>query len=105
MREYFHVSWEVESGLNELKLEPGHQFEWVTLLSEYACRNSGSNLELVIERLYEIGDRYGVEQETRHISGKIDTLFSTLQLNSKSWSHAERIRSALVRATKKMKNL
>lgn len=61
--EYFDADWKIASGKLGSLREPGHQFEWVWLLSQYMRQSSNEALLECSRCLFEFGARYGIDTE------------------------------------------
>lgn len=55
LREFFSADWTPAEGADGCLVEPGHQFEWATLLDRYARLKNRSDLTPVIMGLYDSG--------------------------------------------------
>ncbi len=60
--EYFDAQWQPAAGAEGALREPGHQFEWVWLLQQYIQASGRSELNAIVERLFEFGTRHGMNQ-------------------------------------------
>ncbi|WP_155860146.1 AGE family epimerase/isomerase [Kordiimonas gwangyangensis] len=106
IREYFDESWEPVAGKRGRILEPGHQFEWATLLDLYckARPDAAPTLAGAIDRLYALATDHGVGPNGIHIHSEIDTSFSVVKSDARCWPYTERLRAALMMATRHPEN-
>ena len=57
--EFFERDWSPAGGAEGDLREPGHQFEWVWLLNEYARASGEKDVLLLADRLFEFGSTHG----------------------------------------------
>ncbi|MBM7035497.1 AGE family epimerase/isomerase [Vibrio ulleungensis] len=98
LSEFFTPNWEVPSDAIDRLVEPGHQFEWAWLLSDWARRRNSSDVKQTAKTLFDIGQRHGVDTE-RNLT--LDQLNDDLTLRSASahlWPQTEWIKASLALA-------
>jgi mannose/cellobiose epimerase-like protein (N-acyl-D-glucosamine 2-epimerase family) len=88
--EYFHDDWSAQD-ITDPPFEPGHHFEWVWLLAEYA-RLSGSGRHALAAPLWDAAIRHGFDDRGLIVdavtaSGQIASSASRL------WPHAEAMKA------------
>lgn len=97
LREFFDEAWRPAAGEDGRLVEPGHQFEWVWLLTRWG-RARGDAWALEAARaLYRVGRR-GVDART---GVAIDALNDDLSVRSgqaRLWPQTERLKAALILA-------
>ena len=60
--EFFSADWLQAIGSPGNLREPGHQFEWVWLLYEYYRLSRDESVTLYAQRLFDFGDKFGIER-------------------------------------------
>jgi mannose/cellobiose epimerase-like protein (N-acyl-D-glucosamine 2-epimerase family) len=63
LAEYFQADWTAENGSAGALREPGHQFEWVWLLGEYARQSGDGRYAPLAGRLYAFGAQFGIDRQ------------------------------------------
>ncbi len=61
--EYFQVDWSPAPGDAGSWREPGHQFEWVWLLGQYAAQAKDERLAPAADRLFAFGSTFGIDRQ------------------------------------------
>ena len=99
--EFFSEDWSVAPGDEGRVREPGHQFEWVWLLSEFSRATRDPGIALYAERLFAFGSQYGIE----HGDGLKGAVFDgvdaqgALVVGTKlMWPQTEYIKACVARA-------
>ncbi|MFL5239464.1 MAG: AGE family epimerase/isomerase [Rhizomicrobium sp.] len=95
LREFFDDNGAPFAGLPGHIIEPGHQFEWAWLLSRWAEMRKDAGAGLAAVRLFDIGERYGIDP-TRRVA--IDVLLADMSPHSRQarlWPQTERLKAAL----------
>jgi mannose-6-phosphate isomerase len=98
LREFFDDTGTPFEGLPGSIIEPGHQFEWAWLLSYWAVRRGDQAAATAAARLFEIGERYGIDS-VRGVA--IDVLLADMSPHSRQarlWPQTERLKAALALA-------
>lgn len=93
--ETYTASWQPASGLPGRLIEPGHQFEWASLLLRSGKCSSGAGRETAL-RLLSIGEQFGV-----HDNLAMNSLLDDLTPNdttARFWPQTERLKAALLAA-------
>lgn len=62
LAEYFQMHWAPEDSAAGALREPGHQFEWVWLLGEYAKQSGDKRYAPMARRLYAFGAQFGIDR-------------------------------------------
>ena len=89
--EYFRPDWSVARPV----WEPGHHFEWVWLLGEYAAL-TGDRVEPEMEALYKSATRHGVAADGLLIDA-LSADGAVLAPSHRVWPHSEAIKAAATR--------
>jgi mannose-6-phosphate isomerase len=92
--ERFGADWEADPGA---PVEPGHQFEWVWLLAEYARLSGDDSAAALADGMYAFGVRYGLDREH---GGVFDELSSDGELRRDSkrlWPQTEHLHALALR--------
>lgn len=76
-------------------VEPGHQFEWVWILTQFQ-RLSGENLSGLAEALYVFAEAHGVSAHGL-VYDQIDRAGGVTRATSRIWTNTERLKAALGR--------
>ncbi len=94
VREYFDADWTPASGDAGRVWEPGHSFEWVWLLHQWA-KHGGPNNTALARALYDRADRDGVDR-ARNVG--IDECWiggGVKSAEARLWPQTERLKAAL----------
>ena len=98
--EFFTDDWQLAAPPAGDEREPGHYFEWVWLIHQYA-RLSGNHQDLMIaERLYHHGLITGIDYRPGHAFAAMDCVNSLGQMTKASrrlWPQTELLKAALIR--------
>ena len=94
--EYFDDTWGPADGPAGEIVEPGHHYEWVWLLHEYA-RLTGKPVHPLASKLFDFATRHGIDACGRPVQ-QIDTQGTQLRGGVKLWAVAERLKAHVVRA-------
>ncbi|TWB87317.1 mannose-6-phosphate isomerase [Bradyrhizobium macuxiense] len=95
LREYFDDRWQVIPAPGAGSVEPGHQFEWGWLLRRYEGLASVS-LESEVRRLVSSALTLGTDRMQGRIVDEIGEDGSVRRRSSRSWPHAEALKSLAV---------
>jgi mannose-6-phosphate isomerase len=80
-------------------IEPGHQFEWSFLLDWYG-RVSGRDHDALAQQILTFGEVYGVNAHSGLIHETVDRHGRIGTDTSRLWTHCERLKANLARATR-----
>lgn len=97
LREFFDKQWRPAAGDDGRLVEPGHQFEWASLLACHGRRRGQTEALATARRLYEFGAK-GVHPQS---GVSMDALLddgSILSDRARLWPQTERLKAALVLA-------
>lgn len=95
MAEYFAQDWQLTSSQDETRFEPGHHYEWATLLSEYEAvtkHDTGSWRRRLIRR----ADSSSVVSNTNFVANQMNAQGDVINNGSRLWHQLERFRSYLI---------
>lgn len=95
MAESFTKDWQTETTAPETVFEPGHHYEWATLLYEYE-RLTGHDTGSWRRRMIRRADATGLNPQTGFAVNAIRANGSSVDGNSRLWHQLERIRAGLV---------
>jgi mannose/cellobiose epimerase-like protein (N-acyl-D-glucosamine 2-epimerase family) len=96
LREYFDDTWCPADGpLGEI-VEPGHHYEWVWLLHEYA-RLTGEPIHPLASQLFDFATSHGLDGRGRPVE-QVDTRGVQLRGAVKLWAVTEQLKAHVVRA-------
>lgn len=93
--EYFDESWRPEPGDKGIWTEPGHHFEWASLLVDFGQRSGVSWPARYARKLYASAIANGLNRATGLAYGAVSREGIPLDRQSRSWPQAEAIKAAL----------
>lgn len=93
--EYFDAEWRPAEGEKGAWTEPGHHFEWASLLADFAGRTGQSELTGFARKLYASAIANGLNRATGLAYGAVSRQGLPLDLVSRSWPQAEAIKAAI----------
>ncbi len=93
--EFFDAAWQPETGEAGNWTEPGHHFEWASLLVDYAGKNGRDDMAGYARKLYASAVANGLNRATGLAYGAVSRQGLPLDSVSRSWPQAEAIKAAL----------
>lgn len=93
--EFFDAGWKPAAGEKGTWTEPGHHFEWASLLTDFAARSGQSELSGFARKLYASAIANGLNRATGLAYGAVSRQGLPLDLVSRSWPQAEAIKAAI----------
>lgn len=93
--EYFDAGWKPATGEKGTWTEPGHHFEWASLLTDFAARSGQNELSNFARKLYASAIANGLNRATGLAYGAVSRQGLPLDLVSRSWPQAEAIKAAI----------
>jgi mannose-1-phosphate guanylyltransferase/mannose-6-phosphate isomerase len=93
--EYFDESWRPEAGEKGSWTEPGHHFEWASLLIDFGQKSGVSWPNRYARKLYASAIANGLNRATGLAYGAVSREGLPLDRLSRSWPQAEAIKAAL----------
>ncbi len=93
--EYFNDDWTPAKGDQGVWTEPGHHFEWASLLVDFAARSGQSDLIRFARKLYASAVANGLNRATELAYGAVSRQGVPLDLISRSWPQCEVIKAAI----------
>ncbi len=93
--EYFDNEWKPAEGPQGLWTEPGHHFEWASLLVDFAGRSKQADLVPYARKLYASAVANGLNRATGLAYGAVSREGMPLDLISRSWPQTEAIKAAI----------
>ncbi|AWM28650.1 MAG: AGE family epimerase/isomerase [Sinorhizobium fredii] len=93
--EYFDDAWRPATGGQGQWTEPGHHFEWASLLVEFVSKSRQTDLIPFARKLYASAIANGLNRSTGLAYGAVSRSALPLDLISRSWPQAEAIKAAL----------
>lgn len=93
--EFFDDRWKPSEGEKGQWTEPGHHFEWASLLVEFADRSGQTDLITLARKLYASAVANGLNRATGLAYGAVSRQGIPLDGMSRSWPQAEAIKAAI----------
>ncbi|TIS59728.1 mannose-1-phosphate guanylyltransferase/mannose-6-phosphate isomerase [Mesorhizobium sp.] len=93
--EYFDAEWKPASSEKGTWTEPGHHFEWASLLVDFAGRSGQTELTGFARKLYASAIANGLNRATGLAYGAVSRQGLPLERVSRSWPQAEAIKAAI----------
>ncbi len=93
--EFFDGNWLPESGDAGQWTEPGHHFEWASLLVDFAGKSGRPELTAYARKLYASAIANGLNRATGLAYGAVSRQGLPLAKVSRSWPQAEAIKAAI----------
>ncbi|MBZ9833013.1 AGE family epimerase/isomerase [Mesorhizobium sp. CA2] len=93
--EYFDDGWKPAAGEKRSWTEPGHHFEWASLLVDFAARSGQGELTAFARKLYASAIANGLNRATGLAYGAVSRQGLPLDTVSRSWPQAEAIKAAI----------
>lgn len=97
MAESFTNDWQVETSAEETIFEPGHHYEWATLLEQFE-KVTGHDSESWRRRLIGRADNIGKSATTNLAINAVQADGTAVNPNSRLWHQLERFRARFVHA-------
>lgn len=91
MAEFFAKDWSLNSHIEQTIFEPGHHYEWATLLFEYE-QITKRDLASWCRRLIEKADISGLNPQTGHAMNQVRANGDVVDGKSRLWHQLERFR-------------
>ena len=95
--EYFTEDWGVHPGELGQRVEPGHHFEWVWILHEYAARVGDSSALEQADRLFAFAFETGVDHQLGGVFDETDREGRVLRDTKRLWPQTELLKALTVR--------
>lgn len=93
--EYFDDEWKPSAGEKGAWTEPGHHFEWASLLVDFAGRSGQAELSGFARKLYASAIANGLNRATGLAYGAVSRQGLPLDLISRGWPQAEAVKAAI----------
>jgi mannose/cellobiose epimerase-like protein (N-acyl-D-glucosamine 2-epimerase family) len=93
--EYFDDDWRPAAGEKGQWTEPGHHFEWASLLTDFARISKQKDLVGYARKLYASAIASGLNRATGLAYGAVSRAGLPLDKESRSWPQAEAIKAAI----------
>ncbi|RUX40205.1 AGE family epimerase/isomerase, partial [Mesorhizobium sp. M4A.F.Ca.ET.050.02.1.1] len=93
--EYFDDGWKPVAGEKGSWTEPGHHFEWASLLVDFAGRSGQTEVTAFARKLYASAVANGLNRATGLSYGAVSRQGLPLDLVSRSWPQAEAVKAAI----------
>ncbi|WP_192384535.1 mannose-1-phosphate guanylyltransferase/mannose-6-phosphate isomerase [Mesorhizobium silamurunense] len=93
--EYFDAEWKPATGEKGSWTEPGHHFEWASLLVDFASRSGQMELTGFARKLYASAVANGLNRATGLAYGAVSRQGLPRDGVSRSWPQAEAIKAAI----------
>ena len=93
--EFFESDWEPAMGDMGAWTEPGHHFEWASLLVEYAAAAGKPEYNAFARKLYSSAIANGVNRSTGLAYDAVSKAGIPLMTTSRSWTQTEAVKAAM----------
>jgi len=93
--EYFSSDWQPAAGKTGDICEPGHHFEWASLLVSYARHGVKSDIVRMARKLYASAVANGLNRATGLAYNSVSRHGMPIDFDSRSWSQTEIIKAAI----------
>jgi mannose-1-phosphate guanylyltransferase/mannose-6-phosphate isomerase len=93
--EYFDAAWKPAAGERGVWTEPGHHFEWASLLVDFAARSGQDDLKPFARKLYASAIASGLNRSTGLAYGAVSRQGLPLDGLSRSWPQTEAVKAAI----------
>ena len=93
--EYFDDDWRPAAGDKGEWTEPGHHFEWASLLVEFAAKSGQKDLVAFARKLYASAIANGLNRATGLAYAAVSRQGMPLDRISRSWPQSEAIKAAI----------
>ncbi len=93
--EWFGADWQLAPGPAGRWTEPGHYFEWASLLIEYARPANEPEIGPLARRLYASAAAFGVDRATGLAYCAVSRDGAALDRTSRSWAQTEAVKAAI----------
>ncbi len=93
--EYFDENWHPAPGQDGQWTEPGHHFEWASLLVDFAAKSGQADMNAFARKLYASAVANGLNRATGLAYAAISRDGIPLDTVSRSWPQAEAIKAAI----------
>jgi len=93
--EFFDKAWQQDAGEKGSWTEPGHHFEWASLLVDHAGKSGRPEMTGYARKLYASAIANGLNRATGLAYGAVSRQGLPLDRLSRSWPQAEAIKAAL----------
>ncbi|QGZ64515.1 N-acylglucosamine 2-epimerase [Paraburkholderia acidisoli] len=84
---------ELPIGVQDNRLEPGHQFEWFWLASRAGARLGDSGLEAALARAFVFAEEHGVDPATGGVTAALDERGDVIDATQRIWAQTEYLRA------------
>lgn len=93
--EFFDEQWNSAAGERGDWTEPGHHFEWASLLVDFAERSHQRDITRQALKLYSSAISFGLNRATGLAYGAVSRAAAPLDHVSRSWPQAEAVKAAI----------
>ena len=98
--EYFTDDWKPYPGAQGQVLEPGHHFEWVWLLHQYAATSGRESLLGAADRIFRLGFELGIDPDDGGVFDEINRRREIVRDTKRLWPQTELIKALVARYEK-----
>lgn len=88
---------ELPIGVDDNRLEPGHQFEWFWLVRRAGALLDGSGLDAALSRAFEFAAEHGVDPITGGVCASLDEAGRVKDATQRIWAQSEYLRALATR--------
>ena len=98
VREYFDGDWNASAGVEGLKFEPGHQFEWGWLLLRWGKAKSRPDAIAAARKMIALAETHGIDPVRGVAYNVLLSDLSVHDAQSRLWPQTERIKAGILLA-------
>lgn len=91
--EHFNQDWQPVKIAGDHRIEPGHQFEWSSLLGSWACISNDSYYKEAAKNLCYLAEQYGVDSRRNVAIDCIGERLLPLDTTARLWQQTERLKA------------
>lgn len=94
--EVFGADWRAGDGSGQVRVEPGHHYEWVWLLSRYGHLAQRQEAFAIADRLFAFAQAHGHDPATGLVVDAVDPAGRVLEADLRLWPNTEYLKAQVV---------
>lgn len=91
--EFFDANWQPDARCGPIRVEPGHHYEWVWLLSRYGALTGDHDALSIADRLFAFAQEHGHDPATGLVVDAVDPLGNMLANDLRLWPNTEYLKA------------